>query len=163
MEISNLGKIQTKYYTFGESPHELLLESGEKFGPITLAYETYGSLNSGRSNAVLVLHALSGDSHAAGFHDGEKSAGWWDDMIGPGKAFDTDKFFIICSNVLGGCKGSTGPSSLNPATNQPYALEFPVIGIPDMVNAQEKLIDHLGIDRLLAATGGSMGGMQVLE
>ena len=143
--------------------NQLLLESGEKLGPVTLAYETYGLLNSARSNAVLVLHALSGDAHAAGYHEGEKTAGWWDDMIGPGKALDTDKYFIICSNVLGGCQGSTGPSSLNPVTKQPYGLDFPVLGIRDMVNAQEKLIDHMGIDCLLAAIGGSMGGMQVLE
>ncbi len=163
MEKGNLGKIETKYYTFGEVSNQLLLESGEKLGPVTLAYETYGLLNSARSNAVLVLHALSGDAHAAGYHEGEKTAGWWDDMIGPGKALDTDKYFIICSNVLGGCQGSTGPSSLNPVTKQPYGLDFPVLGIRDMVNAQEKLIDHMGIDCLLAAIGGSMGGMQVLE
>ena len=163
MEKGNLGKIETKYYTFGEVSNQLLLESGEKLGPVTLAYETYGLLNSARSNAVLVLHALSGDAHAAGYHEGEKTAGWWDDMIGPGKALDTDKYFIICSNVLGGCQGSTGPSSLNPVTKQPYGLDFPVFGIRDMVNAQEKLIDHMGIDCLLAAIGGSMGGMQVLE
>ena len=163
MEKGNLGKIETKYYTFGEVSNQLLLESGEKLGPVTLAYETYGLLNSARSNAVLVLHALSGDAHAAGYHEGEKTAGWWDDMIGPGKALDTDKYFIICSNVLGGCQGSTGPSSLNPVTKQPYGLDFPVIGIRDMVNAQEELIDHLSIDCLLAAIGGSMGGMQVLE
>lgn len=163
MEKPGLGKVETLYYTFGQPPQELMLESGEKLGPITIAYETYGVLNRDQSNAILILHALSGDAHAAGYLDGEKNAGWWDDMIGPGKGFDTDKYFIICSNVLGGCKGSTGPSSINPATNQPYALDFPVTGIRDMVNAQEKLIDHLGINRLLAAAGGSMGGMQVLE
>jgi len=163
MEKPGLGKVETLYYTFGQPPQELMLESGEKLGPITIAYETYGALNRDQSNAILILHALSGDAHAAGYLDGEKNAGWWDDMIGPGKGFDTDKYFIICSNVLGGCKGSTGPSSINPATNQPYALDFPVTGIRDMVNAQEKLIDHLGINRLLAAAGGSMGGMQVLE
>ena len=163
MEKLGLGKVETLYYTFGQPPQELMLESGEKLGPITIAYETYGVLNGDQSNAILILHALSGDAHAAGYLDGEKNAGWWDDMIGPGKGFDTDKYFIICSNVLGGCKGSTGPSSINPATNQPYALDFPVTGIRDMVNAQEKLIDHLGINRLLAAAGGSMGGMQVLE
>ncbi len=157
------GKVETKYYTFGQDPHELVLESGEKLGPITLAYETYGILNNSRSNAILILHALTGDAHAAGFHDGDKSPGWWDDMIGHGKAFDTDKYFIICSNVLGGCQGSTGPSSLAPSSSQPYALNFPLIGIRDMVNAQEQLIDHLGISHLLAAAGGSMGGMQVLE
>ena len=99
-------------------PDELILESGEKLGPITLAYETYGTLNKEKSNAILLLHALSGDAHAAGFHKGDARPGWWDDMVGPGKAFDTEKYFIICSNVLGGCKGSTGPGSINPKTGQ---------------------------------------------
>ncbi|MDD5238525.1 MAG: homoserine O-acetyltransferase [Candidatus Omnitrophica bacterium] len=153
-----LNIIETKFFTFDELP----LESGEKFGPVSLAYETYGELNQEKSNAILILHALSGDAHAAGFHKGEKNAGWWDDMIGPGKAFDTDKYFIICSNVLGGCKGSSGPSSINPKTAKPYALDFPIISIGDMVNCQKRLIDYLGIEKLLAVVGGSMGGMQVL-
>ena len=139
------------------------LESGVSFGPVTLAYETYGRLNAERSNAVLILHALSGDAHVAGFHKGDKKPGWWDAMIGPGKAFDTDKYFVICSNVLGGCKGSTGPSSVNPATRKPYALDFPTITIHDMVSCQKKLVDSLGIARLLSVCGGSMGGMQALS
>ena len=106
---------------------------------------------------------LTGDAHVAGYHDGDKEPGWWDDMVGPGKAFDTDKYFIICSNVLGGCKGSTGPSSVNPLTGKPYGADFPVISIGDMVNAQIQLIDYLGIETLLSVAGGSMGGMQVLE
>ena len=142
---------------------ELALESGEKLGPLTLAYETYGSLNADRTNAILVFHALSGDAHAAGYHEGDDSPGWWDGMIGPGKAFDTDKYFVICSNVIGGCKGSTGPSSENPQTGRPYGLDFPIITIKDMVNAQKKLIDSLGIDKLLSVAGGSMGGMQALQ
>ena len=159
----NIGIVETQYYTFAYPPSELELESGEKFGPITLAYETYGKLNSDKSNAILILHALTGDAHAAGFHLGDKDPGWWDNMIGPGKAFDTEHYFIICSNVLGGCKGSTGPVSTNPITGRPYGLQFPVITIKDMVNAQRHLIDYLGIDKLLTVVGGSMGGMQALQ
>jgi homoserine O-acetyltransferase len=160
---TSLGVVETKYYTFAEPPNELPLESGEALGPITLAYETYGALNDQHSNAVLVLHALSGDSHAAGYHEGDRHPGWWDAMIGPGKALDTDKYFVICSNVIGGCKGSTGPSTVNPKTKRPYGLDFPLITIKDMVNAQRHLINHLGIEKLLTVIGGSMGGMQVLQ
>ena len=159
----SVGMVKTNHFHFASPPDELTLENGEKLGPITVAYETYGELNNQRSNAILVLHALSGDAHAAGLHRGEEKPGWWDDMIGPGKAFDTNKYFIVCSNVLGGCRGTTGPSSINPKTGKKYGLDFPVIGISDMVNVQRHLIDHLGIDRLLSVTGGSMGGMQALE
>src|ERR1700675_815652 len=114
-QSESLELAETQYLTFARPPSELLLESGERLGPITLAYETYGKLNERKSNAILVLHALSGDAHAAGYHQGESSPGWWDVLIGPGKGLDTDKYFVICSNVLGGCKGSTGPSSINPA------------------------------------------------
>jgi homoserine O-acetyltransferase len=148
---------QTQTFTFAESPAELLLESGEKLGPITLAYETYGKLNADKSNAVLALHAFSGDSHVSG------EGGWWSDIIGSGKGIDTDKYYVICSNVIGGCRGSTGPSSINPKTGKPYGIDFPLITIGDMVNAQRHLIDHLGIERLLSVVGGSMGGMQVLQ
>lgn len=158
-----IGLVETKFFTFAAPPDEMILDSGEKLGTITLAYETYGKLNAQRSNAILVLHALSGDAHAAGFHIGDDKPGWWDEMIGPGKAFDTDKYFVICSNVLGGCKGSTGPSSINPATNKPYGLDFPMITIKDMVNAQRRLIDHLEIEKLLCVVGGSMGGMQAMQ
>ncbi len=130
---------------------------------MTLAYETYGELNRQKSNAVLVLHALSGDAHAAGFPKGEAAVGWWDNLIGAGKGLDTDKYFVICSNVIGGCKGSTGPSSINPKTGQPYGLDFPIITIGDMVNAQKRLIDNLGIEKLLTVIGGSMGGMEALQ
>jgi homoserine O-acetyltransferase len=159
----NVGPVETKYYTFENPSKEFSLESGEKIGPITLAYETYGKLDHQKSNVVLVLHALSGDAHAAGFHKGDKHPGWWDAMIGLGKALDTEKYFVICSNVLGGCKGSTGPSSKNPETGRPYGIEFPIVTIKDMVNAQCRLIDHLGIERLLTVVGGSIGGMQVLQ
>ncbi len=160
---ASVGVVETQYFTFAEPPNELPLESGDRLGPITLAYETYGALNAQRSNAVLVLHALSGDGHAAGYHAGEERPGWWDAMIGPGKALDTEKYFVLCSNVIGGCKGSTGPSSVNPTTGRPYGLAFPHVTIRDMVTAQERLITHLGIDRLLTVIGGSMGGMQVLQ
>jgi homoserine O-acetyltransferase len=161
-ESGGLGVVEARSYTFGEDGR-FELESGESFGPVTLAYETYGRLNERRSNAILILHALTGDAHAAGFRRGEKAPGWWDAMIGPGRAFDTDRFFVICSNVLGGCRGSTGPSSPNPATGKPYGLDFPLVTIKDMVEAQRHLIDHLGIDRLLSVAGGSMGGMQALQ
>jgi len=155
--------VETKYFTFALASNELVLKSGIKLGPITLAYETYGQLNADKSNAILIFHALTGDAHAAGWHKDAKTPGWWDPMIGPGKAFDTEKYFIICSNVIGGCKGSTGPSSINPATGKPYGLSFPVITIEDMVACQKHLIDYLGIKKLLAAAGGSMGGLMALE
>lgn len=148
---------QPKTFTFSNSPAELILESGEKLSPVTLAYETFGQLNADKSNAILILHALTGDSHAAGEN------GWWSNLIGPGKGIDTDKYYVICSNVLGGCKGSTGPSSTNPKTGKPYGIDFPLFTIADIVNAQKRLIDHLAIDKLLSVIGGSMGGMQVLQ
>ncbi len=162
-EESSVGIVKTQYHTFAPPPHELRLESGEKLGPVTLAYETCGRLNADKTNAILVVHALSGDAHAAGYHEGDNKPGWWDDMIGPGRAFDTNTYFVICSNVIGGCQGSTGPSSLNRKTGKPYGLDFPLVTIRDMVEAQRYLIDYLGIDKLLAVTGGSMGGMQVLQ
>jgi homoserine O-acetyltransferase/O-succinyltransferase len=163
MTDKDLGHIETRFFTFAGGSDKLVLESGQVLGPVTLAYETYGSLNAERSNAILVLHAFSGDAHAAGYHEGDRKPGWWDSMIGPGKAIDTGKYFVICSNVIGGCKGSTGPGSTNPETGKPYALDFPIVTIADMVNAQRHLIDHMGIDRLLSVIGGSMGGMQALQ
>ena len=160
---NSVGIVGENYFTFAQGQDKLSLESGQKLGPITLCYETYGRLNEAKNNAVLIVHALSGDAHAAGLHQGKDNLGWWDMMIGPGKAFDTSKYFVICSNVLGGCKGSTGPSSLNPDTKKPYGLQFPIITIADMVKAQKKLIDYLGVKKLLCVCGGSMGGMQVLQ
>jgi homoserine O-acetyltransferase len=160
----SVGIVKTQYLTFAEPPQEMRLECGRTLGPITLAYETYGELSPAKDNAVLILHALSGNAHAAGYnHPGERQPGWWDIMIGPGKAFDTREYFVICSNVIGGCKGSTGPSSVNPQTGRPYGLSFPMVTIRDMVNTQKVLIDHLGIEQLLCVVGGSMGGMQVLQ
>ena len=154
---------ERKYITFAADV-PMPLDSGEELGPIQLAYETYGQLNAEKSNAILISHALSGDAHASSCQSQtNENPGWWDDCIGPGRAFDTDKYFVICSNVLGGCRGSTGPSSINPRTNKPYGLSFPVVTIADMVRAQRHLIDYLGIEKLLAIAGGSMGGMQVLQ
>ncbi len=141
----------------------ITVDSGATIAPVDVAYETYGELNAYRSNAILILHAFSGDAHAAAVSEETGKPGWWDNMIGPGKAFDTDKYFVICSNVLGGCRGTTGPSSINPATGCPYAMSFPVITLNDMVRLQKMLVDRLGIERLLAVTGGSMGAMQALE
>jgi len=141
----------------------LSLDSGANLSPVEVAYETYGTLNAAKTNAILVLHAFSGDAHAAGISPETGKPGWWDNMIGPGKAFDTDRYFVICSNVLGGCRGTTGPSSINPATGCPYAMSFPVITIGDIVRLQRMVIDWFGIPRLLAVSGGSMGGMQALE
>ena len=159
----DIGIVESRFLTFALPPGELVLESGEKLGPITLVYETYGNLDKDRANAILVFHALSGDAHAAGYHEGDDRPGWWDNMIGPGRAFDTDKYFVICSNIIGGCRGSTGPASENPVTGRPYGLDFPVITVRDMVDAQAELVDHLGIEKLLCVTGGSMGGMQALQ
>jgi len=153
--------VHTQQITFEE---ELRLQSGAALRPVTLAYETYGRLNTERSNAILICHALSGDAHVAGQHaPTDRKPGWWDQAVGSGKAFDTDRYFVICSNVLGGCSGSTGPSSVNPETGRPYGLAFPVVTVADMVEAQRRLIDALGIPSLLCTTGGSMGGMQSLQ
>ncbi len=142
----------------------LAFERGGRLESFTLRYETYGHLNPARDNAILVCHALSGDHHCAGFYSLEdRKPGWWNNLIGPGKPLDTDRFFILCSNCIGGCQGSTGPSSTNPATGEPYALEFPALTVKDMVAAQARLLDHLDIQTLRCVVGGSMGGMQVLQ
>jgi homoserine O-acetyltransferase/O-succinyltransferase len=138
-------------------------ESCKVIERIDIAYETYGRLNEKKDNAILVEHALSGDAHAAFHHQLETKPGWWDCMIGPGKAFDTDRFFIICSNVIGGCKGTTGPASHDPATGKPYGLTFPSMTVRDMVEVQRILLKHLGIERLKSVAGGSLGGMQALQ
>jgi homoserine O-acetyltransferase len=163
-DSASVGIVAKKYFTFAAPPHEMELESGARMGPLSLAYETYGTLAPGRRNAVLVLHALSGDSHVAGVYTPQdEKPGWWDCMVGPGKGIDTDRYFVVCSNIIGSCMGSTGPASINPATGKAYGLEFPVVTIGDMVAAQKALVDHLGIERLLCVVGGSIGGMQVLE
>ena len=141
----------------------LTLESGKTIEQLTIAYSTVGILNPEKSNAILICHALTGDQFVATTHPITQKPGWWETIIGPGKLIDTNRFFVICSNVLGGCMGSTGPASVNPDSGEVYGLSFPMITIGDMVKAQVGLIDHLGIDQLFAVIGGSMGGMQVLE
>lgn len=160
-ELNSVGIVKTEFVSFYD---KINLECGIEFGPITVAYECYGKLNKAKDNAVLLLHSLTENAHAAGYHSKlDKKAGWWDMMIGPGKAFDTDKYFVICSNVLGGCDGTTGPSSINPETGKPYGTTFPFITIQDIVKVQKKLIDHFGINKLYRVAGISMGGMQALE
>ncbi|WP_405276360.1 homoserine O-acetyltransferase [Methanobrevibacter sp.] len=160
MNEESVGIVETKTL---EIEGEIKLDSGKTLNNVTVAYETYGELNKEKSNAILICHALTGDAHAAGWHKGAKKPGWWEIVIGPGKAIDTEKYFVICSNVLGGCKGTTGPSSINPETNKEYGLEFPVITIKDMVKVQKKLVESFNINQLYAVIGGSMGGMQVLQ
>ena len=154
-----VGIVQTKYFDF----KNLVLSNGKILAQVLVAYETYGTLNKYKNNAILITHAFTGDAHCAGYHEGDEKPGWWETMIGPGKAFDTNKYFIICSNVLGGCAGTTGPSSKNPQTGTEYATDFPAIIISDMIKVQKKLIEFLGIKKLLCVAGGSMGGMQVLQ
>lgn len=161
----SVGIVETRSFTFAEPPDELVLRGGQKLGPIRVAYETYGELSPEADNAILICHALSGDAHVAGYHRAdERKPGWWDIVVGPGKPIDTNRFFVICSNTIGGCQGSTGPSSIDPATGRPFGLRFPRIQIADMVRVEHELVArHLGIKRLLSVIGGSMGGMQVLQ
>ena len=158
------GEVGVVEYADFTSPEPFYFESGGMIPELSLRYETYGHLNEARDNAVLIMHALSGDHHCAGVYSLEdRKPGWWNFMVGPGKPIDTSKYFVICSNVLGGCMGSTGPGSINPATGRRFNLDFPKLTIGDMVNAQVRLIDWLGIRRLHAVIGGSMGGMQALQ
>lgn len=175
----SVGTVETQYL---DLPTPLPLDCGQTIHPVRIAYETYGTLSPARDNVILVCHALSGDAHAAGYakippaestrdgfaaedRDGTagRGLGWWDGMIGPGKAFDTDRFFVVCTNLLGGCRGTTGPSSTNPATGTPYGSDFPVITVADMVRTERAFLDQIGISRLAAVAGGSLGGMQALE
>jgi homoserine O-acetyltransferase/O-succinyltransferase len=179
LAAGSVGTVQTRYV---DLPDPVKLDCGRELHPVRIAYETYGALSPRRDNAILVCHALSGDAHAAGFssdpaapstrdgfgaddRDGSdgKGLGWWDGMIGPGKAFDTDRFFVISTNLLGGCRGTTGPQSVDPATGRPYGADFPVITVADMVRTQRAFLDELGVARLAVVTGGSLGGMQAFE
>src|SRR3954464_15144845 len=179
LAAGSVGTVETRYL---DLPKPVRLDCGRELHPVRVAYETYGTLSPRRDNAILVCHALSGDAHAAGFskeaaqqstrdgfgaddRDGEagKALGWWDGMIGPGKAFDTDRYFVISTNLLGGCRGTTGPSSADPATGRPYGSDFPVVTVADMVRCERAFLDVLGIRRLAAVAGGSLGGMQALE
>ncbi len=144
-----------------ESP--LPLDSGGSLSPLTIAYQTYGELNAAKSNAILICHALTGDQHVANEHPVTGKPGWWHNMVGPGRPIDTSRYFVIAANVVGGCMGTTGPASLNPATGRPYGLDLPVVTIRDMVRAQAMLLDRLGVETLFCVAGGSMGGMQVLQ
>src|SRR6202049_1346166 len=139
----------------------LRLDCGIDLKPFQIAYQTYGELNAERSNAILIFHALTGDQHVANIHPVTGKPGWWETMVGPGRPIDTERYFVICPNVVGACMGTTGPSSINPATGEPWGLDFPMITIRDMVRAQVMLLDHLGVPSLFAIAGGSMGGMQV--
>jgi homoserine O-acetyltransferase/O-succinyltransferase len=180
--VGQPGSVGTAHTQFVDLPEPLELDSGATLEHVRIAYETYGRLTQDRDNVILVCHALSGDAHAAGWSDEPNAPsavdgigadergirprgglGWWDGMIGPGKAFDTDKYFVVCSNLIGSCRGSTGPGSINPKTRKPYGLDFPVVTVGDMVRAERRLLDLLGIEQLLATAGGSLGGMQALE
>ena len=141
----------------------LIFTRGGSLNHVTVRYETYGTLNNDKTNAIFICHALTGDAHAAGVREGEKKPGWWDTMIGPGKPVDTDRFFVVCPNLLGGCQGTTGPSSTNPATGRSYGLDFPILDMRDFVEVHRRLVSHLGIGALLGVVGGSLGGMQVLQ
>ena len=158
---NSVGVVQRQYAKFD---FPLQLSSGKQLETFTIAYETYGTLNADGTNVILICHALSGDSHVAGYYTNnpDEKPGWWDEAVGPNKMFDTNRFFVICSNVIGGCQGSTGPASLAP-DGKPYASRFPIVTVQDMVRAQKHLMDRLGINQLLAAVGGSMGGMQALS
>ena len=161
---NSVGIVRKKTIRLMEQDKLLELDCGRNLAPIDVAYETYGQLNEAGDNVVLICHALSGDAHVAGYNSpDDKKPGWWDAMVGPGKGIDTDKYFVVCSNFLGGCGGTTGPSSINPRTGRDYGLDFPIITISDMVKVQKLLLDRLGIKELLAVIGGSIGGMQVLQ
>ncbi len=163
MEGEGIGRVETQRAVVFDSDDPLVLDSGARLEHVEVAYETYGTLNDAGSNAVFVCHALSGDAHAAGIHEGADRPGWWDNLIGPGRPLDTGRHFVVCANLLGGCKGTTGPGSIDPATGKPYGLRFPQLAVRDLVTVHRALLRHLGITRLLAAIGGSLGGMQVLQ
>jgi homoserine O-acetyltransferase len=161
--VGSLGRVETHRVVLFGDDRPLLLDSGAMLAPIEVAYETYGELDERRANAVYVLHALTGDAHAAGHHGDPARRGWWDNIIGPGRPIDTDRYFVVCSNLLGGCQGTTGPSSIDPATGRPYGLRFPLFTVRDLVRVHRALAAHLGIERPMAAIGGSLGGMQALQ
>lgn len=158
------GFVRKQVATLFESPHPLRLKCGQDFGPVTVVYQTYGELSPRKDNAIFICHALTGDAHVAGRRSADdRKAGWWDGFVGPGKGIDTNRFFVICANVLGGCQGTTGPNFINPSSGKPYGPEFPFLTVSDIVRVHQALVESLGISKLLAIVGGSLGGMQVLE
>jgi homoserine O-acetyltransferase len=163
MSEGGVGRVQTQRVVLFDRDAPLELESGASLAPVQVAYETYGSLDAAGGNAVLVCHALTGDAHAAGHHGDPSRRGWWDTIIGPGRPLDTDRFFIVCPNLLGGCSGTTGPSSIDPAAGRAYGLRFPLLTVRDLVTVHRALLSHLGITHVHAAIGGSLGGMQALQ
>ncbi|MFN9720124.1 MAG: homoserine O-acetyltransferase, partial [Planctomycetota bacterium] len=164
MSDSSVGIVSTQFAELFGNSKPMQFASGQTLGPVRVAYETYGQLNSDASNAIFVCHALTGDAHAAGLHSqSDRKSGWWDGFIGPGKGLDTNRYFVICANVLGGCQGTTGPSSTDPSTGKRFCLNFPFLTIRDVITVHSELVKSLGIRRLLAVVGGSLGGMQVLE
>jgi homoserine O-acetyltransferase/O-succinyltransferase len=158
-----VGLVETQRVVLFTRDDPLVLASGERLGPVEVAFETYGELAPGRDNVVVVCHALTGDAHAAGHHGDPSRVGWWDNLVGPGRALDTTRFFVVCANLLGGCQGTTGPLSSDPRTGAPYGLDFPMLAMTDLVTVQRRLLDHLGVARVHAAVGGSLGGMQILQ
>ncbi|MEZ6045306.1 MAG: homoserine O-acetyltransferase [Planctomycetaceae bacterium] len=165
MPETSVGYVETQTATLFEPPRPLQTQGGSNLGPIQVAYETYGTLSPAKDNVIFVCHALTGDAHAAGYHEQSerKKPGWWEDFIGPGKGLDTNLYYVVCANVLGGCMGTTGPGSINPETGDHYSLDFPVVTINDFVRVHHELLKSLGIDKVLAVVGGSLGGMQALE
>ncbi len=161
--MDGVGVVETRRTVLFSEDRPLQLDSGAELGPLEVAYETYGELAADAANAVFVCHALSGDAHAAGYHAGEDRPGWWDNMIGPGRPLDTDRYFVVCANVLGGCRGTTGPASTAPTADRPYGLRFPLLAVRDLVETHRALLAELGVERLLAAIGGSLGGMQAMQ
>ncbi len=161
--MGTIGYVETQRVVLADEHDPVALVGGAVLPHVEVAHETYGELNAARDNAIMVCHALTGDAHAAGLHLGAKKRGWWDNLIGPGKPLDTDRFFVICANLLGGCSGTTGPLSIDPRTGRAYGPDFPLLDMADWVAVHRRLLDHLGIERLYAGVGGSLGGMQILE
>jgi homoserine O-acetyltransferase/O-succinyltransferase len=161
--VGSVGRVETRRVVLFTEGDPFELDSGQRLGPVEVAYETYGTLNAAGTNGAYICHALTGDAHPAGHHGDPERVGWWDNLIGPGKPVDTDRLFVVCANLLGGCQGTTGPSSIDPATGRAYGLRFPLFTVADLVRVHRALLAHLGVGRLVAAIGGSVGGMQVLQ
>lgn len=159
----SVGLVETQTALLFTAEDPLVLVNGSRLGPVEVAYETYGTLAPDGSNVIYLCHALTGDAHAAGWHAGDRRPGWWDNLIGPGRPVDTDTFFVVSANILGGCRGTTGPGSIDPTTGQAYGMDFPLLDVADLVTVHRALLAHLGLPKVLAVLGGSLGGMQVLQ